>query len=393
MARGLPCVLSCAASAPPLRCGTFMNAVPASAERLLPRPWRGLAAGVLLLAGGGAVLHRTWQSARSDASRAAAAAVQEAAREDDLRLRGKVSGFLNTEAAPLLAQAKAKDLAAVNRALASLDARFAGYAGGVDAFTHDLTAWGTRFKLIWRKGVETVKRHDIPEGTAKLVRDKFDKHVVSDARLEADVLAVMQQFAYDLEADRNELLGTLQARLAASDLPVEVRQVALTDFRTRYQEQLKALLGKMPGNSVMVGVGGITAGIVTEEAVRQMVRVVLSQAAARLAGGAMASGGAAATAVAAGGTGGTAIAPGVGTAVGVVGGFLVGAVVDWWMTEEFEATVKQDVLAFLTQTRATLVSGPQGLETMLKAQVEHTSAVWERSVTGSFQSVLHPPLP
>lgn len=368
-----------------------MTAVPASADTVHPRPWRGLAVGLLLLGLGGVVLHHTWETARNEAAAASVLAANQAARAAELALRGKVSGFLQDGAAPLLAEARARDLAAVNRALGTLDARFAGYAGGVDAFTNDLTAWGTRFKLIWRKGVETVKRREIPEGTAKLVRGKFDQHVVSDARLEADVLAAMKQFAYDMEAGRNELLASLKTKLEASDLPVEVKEVALTDFKIRYEEQLKALLGRLPGNSVMVGVGGITAGIVTEEAVRQMVRVVLAQAAARLAGGAMASGGAAATAVAAGGTGGTVVAPGVGTAVGVVGGFLVGAVVDWWMTDQFEADVKRDVFAFLTQTRTTLITGPQGLESMLKAQVEHTSAVWERSVTGSFQSVLHPP--
>ncbi len=371
-----------------------MTAVPAPPDRTLPpRLWRGLVAGLLLLGVGAVVLHRTWERARSTAARAAAEEQAALVRLQEQALRGKVSGFLSGEAAPLLARAKANDLAAVNRALGALDARFSEYGAGVDAFTNDLTAWGTRFKLIWRKGMETVKQREIPEGTSRLVREKFDKHVVSDARLEADVLTVMQQFAYDMEANRNELLGTLQTRLEASALPMEIRQVALADFKGRYGEQLKELLAKLPANSVMVGVGGITAGIVTEEAVRQMVRVVLTQAAARLAGGAMVSGGAAATAVAAGGAGGTAVAPGVGTAVGVVGGFLVGAVVDWWMTEEFEATVKQDVLAFLAQTRSTLISGPSGLEAMLKSQVEHTSAIWERSVTGSFQSVLHPPLP
>ncbi len=368
-----------------------MNAVPAPADRLQPRPWRGLAAGLLLLGAGAVTLQRTWQQAKNEEAAASVAAAEEAALQAEMKLRGKVSGFLQDGAAPLLAQARARDLAAVNRALASLDDRFAGYASGVDAFTHDLTAWSTRFRLIWRKSVETAKRREIPEGTAKLVRDKFDKHVVSDVRLEADVLAVMQQFAYEMEAGRNELLGSLRTKLEAADLPVEVKQVALADFKIRYEEQLKSLLSRLPGNSVMVGVGGITAGIVTEEAVRQMVRVVLTQAAARLAGGAMASGGAAATAVAAGGTGGTAVAPGVGTAVGVVGGFLVGAVVDWWMTDQFEADVKLDVMAFLAQTRATLISGPQGLEAMLKAQVDHTSGVWERSVAGSFQTVLHPP--
>ena len=366
-----------------------MKVLPLPTDRR-PRLWPGLAAGLLLLGAAGAVFHRTWQATRLETAAAALAAGQ-AARGAEVALRQKVSGFLHGEAAPLLAASRAKDLAAVNRALAGLDARFAGYASGVDGFTHDLTAWGTRFKLIWRKSVETVKRREIPEGTAKLVRDKFDKAVVSDARLEADVLAVMKQFAYDMEASRNELLGTLHARLEASDLPVVVKHLAMADFNARYEEQLKTLLGRLPGQSVMVGVGGLTAGIVTEEAVRQMVRVVLTQAAARLAGGAMASGGAAATAVAAGGTGGTVVAPGVGTAVGVVGGFLVGAVVDWWMTDQFEEEVKQDVLAFLAQTRTTLISGPAGLEVMLKAQVEQTATLWERSITGSFQSVLHPP--
>ena len=365
-----------------------MNPAPIKAS--VPLPWKGIVVALLLLGTGGSIFYQTWVKAGANAALAAARAEAEAARVADLALRQKVSGFLKEEAAPLLAGAKAKDLAAVNRALSSLDACFASYGAGVDPFAHDLTAWGTRFKLIWRKGVETVKRREIPEGTAKLVREKFDKHVVSDSRLEADVLAVMRQFAYDLEADRNELLGSLQTRLAASDLPVTVREVALTDFKTGYQEQLQALLTKMPGHSVMVGVGGITAGIVTEEAVRQMVRIVIAQAATRLAGGAMASGGAAATAVATGGAGGTVIAPGIGTAVGVVGGFLVGAVVDWWMTAEFEAKVKADVTAFLTQTRSTLISGPEGLEAMLKTQVENTSALWERSVSGSFQSVLHP---
>jgi hypothetical protein len=364
-----------------------MDGSPLSFDRRAPRLWPGLALGLVLLGLGGVTFYRTWSAAHS---RREASAAAQAARAEELELRGKVSGFLSGEAAPLLAGAKAKDLAAVNRALSSLDACFAGYASGVDAFTSDLTAWGTRFKLIWRKSVETVKRREIPEGTAKLVRDKFDKHVVSDARLEADVLGVMQQFAYDIEADRNELLGALRTKLAASDLPVPAREVALTEFKSSYESEVKSLLSKLPANSVMVGVGGITAGIVTEEAVRQLVRVVLAQAAARLAGGAMASGGAAATAVAAGGAGGTAVVPGVGTAIGVVGGFLVGAVVDWWMTDSFKDTVKTDVLAFLTQTRATLVTGPQGLETLLRTQVENTSGIRERSITGSFQSVLHP---
>lgn len=365
-----------------------------------PKLWPGLVAGLVLLAAAGGAFYRTWTAARNGAATQAVAVAaqaaeamerarvaEEAAATADLRKR--VSGFLESDARPALLAAKAKDMEALDRAVHSLDASFERYAGGVDQFTHELTGWGTRFRLIWRKTVETVKQHDIPEGTAKLVRDKFDANVVSDARLEADVMAVMKQFAYDIEANRNELLGTLQTRLEASALPVEMRKVAMGEFQEQFQQNVSKLLSGLPSNTVAIGVGSLTTGIVAEEAVRQLVRVVLAQAAVRLAGGAMASGGAAATAVAAGGTGGTAVAPGVGTAIGVVGGFVVGAVVDWWMTDKFEAQVKSEVLTFLTSTRNALVSGPQGIEAMLKAQVDRSSSAWERAVTGSLQASLH----
>ncbi|MDB6132436.1 MAG: hypothetical protein JWM59_679 [Verrucomicrobiales bacterium] len=367
-----------------------------------PRLWPGLAVGLALLAAAGLVFHRTWTMARDGAAlqavrtASAAAAAMERTRAEEAwaaanDLRRRMSGFLSQDARPALAVAREKDLEALDRAVRSLDACFDRYAGGVDRFTGELTGWGTRFRLIWRKGVETAKQREIPEGTAKLVRDKFESCVVSDARLEADVMAVMRQFAYDLEANRNELLGTLKTRLAASSLPVEVRKVAMQEFQTQFQQNLTRLLKELPSHTVGVGVGSLTAGIVAEEAVRQLVRIVLTQAAARLAGSAMASGGAAATAVAAGGTGGTVVAPGVGTAIGVAGGFVVGAVVDWWMTDKFEAQVKTDVLTFLRATRNALVGGPQGIESLLKAQVDQASSAWERAVTGSLQASLHPP--
>lgn len=355
-------------------------------------------AGVALLVLAGTVFYRTLAAAGNQKAAGATLSAQvfsDAQREAEAvaattDLRKRISGFLSSDAKPALLNAKTKDLAAVDRAVVSLDACFGRYAEGVDKFTRELTGWGTRFRLIWRKGVETVKRHEIPEGATKLVRDKFDANVVSDARLEADVMAVMKQFAYDLEANRNELMGSLTTRLQSSDLPVTVQKVALGEFQTQFDQNVKKLLHGLPANTATIGAGSMATGIVAEEAVRQLVRVVLTQAAARLAGSAAASGGAAATAVAAGGTGGTVLAPGVGTAIGVVGGFVVGAVVDWWMTDKFEAQVKIEVLTFLQKTRNALVGGPQGMETLLRQQVNATSEAWERSVNASMQSSLHP---
>jgi hypothetical protein len=82
-----------------------------------------------------------------------------------------------------------------------------------------------------------------------------------------------------MEANRNELLAGLEARLNAAQLPAAARHVVLGSFRVQARERIRDLLGRMPGQSVAVGVGSITAGIVAEEAVRQLIRAVIAQAA------------------------------------------------------------------------------------------------------------------
>lgn len=349
--------------------GAPETGVPAREEKRAPRFWPGFLFGALMLAAAAGLFHHTWME------------VQDGGRAVVAERRARAERFLAAEALPLLEDANAKDREAAARAIRALDDLFRGYAGGVDAFARDLTGWGTRFKLVWRKGVETVKRGEVPENAAALVREKFHHHVVSDARLEADVTAVLRQFAYDLEANRNELLGGLRVRLRTSELPVEVQSETLEAFHRRVDGELKKLLEDLPRSTVAVGVGSLTSGLVAEEAVRQMVRGVVAQAAARMTGGALAGGGAAATGAAAGGAGGSAVAPGVGTAAGIVGGFLVGAAVDWWMTDRFEEQVKSRCLAFLESSHAALITGPGGLEEMLNLQVEQTASARRLAVT------------
>jgi uncharacterized membrane protein len=143
-------------------------------------------------------------------------------------------------------------------------------------------------------------------------------------------------------------------------------------------------------------VGGIAAGIAAEEAVRQIIRVVIAQAATRLAAGAAVSGGAAAGAVAAGGAGGTAVAPGVGTAIGVAGGIIVGAVVDWWMTDEFKSKVAAQCRTFLSSAQVALVTGDKGLEKIMLDCVSSSSNAARDAIAGALQSAVdslqQPPL-
>ena len=341
-----------------------------------PRFRQGIAAGLLLLAAAGAAFFQVWRVSKPDAE-------ELAAKQEELKraeVHRAVDLFLSSQAKELLDGTQKKDMAAVQHALDSLRACFKSYADGIPEFTDALTGWGMRAKIIYRAGVETIEGKDQHYWTASLVQEKFDEHIVSATKLETDVMEVMKQFAYELEADRNELLVNLETRLNGAALPDTMKHLALRNFREQTSGRIKEMLSRLPGQSVVVGVGSITAGIVAEEAVRQLIRTVIAQAAARIAAGAAVSGGAAAGAAATGGVGGTAIAPGVGTAIGLAGGLLIGAVVDWWLTDEFKDKVAAECRRFLTTTQVALTTGDKGLEKLLLDHVTDSNKACREAV-------------
>ncbi len=346
------------------------------------RAKRGIAGGLLLLAAAGGLFYKVQTTATPDA----VTTTGDPAVAERAALEAKLGAFFDNEARPLLAQTRGKNLAAIARVLNSLDAAFVGYEAGAPKFAKDLTGWGTRFKIMYRKGVETAEGKDEHTWTQQLLQEKFSTHVMSDATLEKDLLAIMKQFNFDLEANRNEMLAGVQTKLVAANLPVNVRQMALKDFQAQFNVNVKQLLAQMPQQSVAVGVGSIASGIVAEEAVRQVVRTIIAELAARIAASAAVAGGAAGGAAAAGAGGGTAVAPGVGTVIGLAGGFLVGALVDWWMTDEFEEKITKQCHNFLDATKQSLLSGSSGLKQVLLEQVEQSATAYEKALQASVKS-------
>ena len=351
-----------------------------------PRLWQALTTATLLLAGAAAVFFQVRKTAEPDAAVAAA----QVAEQEKSESQRAMDDFISREAAKLLDATHRKDMAAVQRALDSLRGNFKHYADGIPAFTDALTGWGTRAKIVYRSSVEAIERKETHYWTASLVQEKFDEHVLSDVQLEKDVLEVMKQFAYELEANRNEMLVNLEVSLHGATLPATAKQLALRNFREQTRGRIKELLARLPGQSVAVGVGSITAGIVAEEAVRQLIRAVIAQAATRIAAGAAISGGAAAGAAATGGVGGTAIAPGVGTAIGLAGGLIVGAVVDWWLTDEFKDKVAAECRRFLSSTEVALVTGGKGLEKLLLDHVTNSRDACRDAVSHTLAAAAAP---
>ena len=80
------------------------------------------------------------------------------------------------------------------------------------------------------------------------------------------------------------------------------------------------------------------------------------------------------------------LAPGVGTAIGLAGGFIAGAAVDWWMTDQFEEKVSLQCRQFLKKTRDSLITGPQGLQAMLTQEATRTGEVVDRALSDTLRN-------
>ena len=221
------------------------------------------------------------------------------------------------------------------------------------------------------------------------MQEKFAEHVVSDERLEADVMETMKQFAFDLDASRNELAASLEEGLRGSSLESSLPAEQLRNFRSTLTDRMKQLLAAMPTQSVGIGTGSLAAGIAAEESVRLLIRTILAQGAARAATTAAAAGGATATAAAAGAAGGTAVAPGVGTAICIAGGFPAGAAVDWWMTDEFEDRISAQCRSFLEESKTALLNGADGLDALIVSELNRRST----SASDAVRQSLELPLP
>ena len=303
------------------------------------------------------------------------------------------AAFFSSTASPLLEAAHARHAAALKRALDAIDTTFASYSDGAPKFANALTGWGLRFKILYRKGVESAERKPDHSWTAALVQEQFNLHVVSEQKLEADLRAILAQLSFDLEASRNELAASLDAAVRTSDFPVSVKTDTLASFSSALSKDIPALLASMPNQSVAVGTGSLAAGFAAEEAVRNLIRVVMAQAAARIATSAAAAGGAAATASAAGAAGGTALAPGIGTIIGVAGGFIAGAAVDWWMTDAFEEKITAQTRSFLSQSKTALVEGDHGLASLLRSEISRQEAATTAALRSSLSLPQSQPQP
>ena len=247
----------------------------------------------------------------------------------------------------------------MERARQQLASDFARYRNGVPGFADDLTTWSTQYQIAaaalkdwWSKSNEG----------RKVATDKFAKFVVSDLRLQKDVIGVIAQFSSDLEANRNQMLSELQEKVSTAAVPCASAEPGSTNLAGAFALEAQHLLKQQAVRSSLVKVLAEGGGFIAGAAASQIVTKLVTAMAVRVAAWAAARGSTVAAGAVEGGAGGTALAPGVGTTVGIAGGIVAGWAVQWWMEKQFKEKVASECNQILDDMEKSLWNDPrQGL--------------------------------
>lgn len=260
--------------------------------------------------------------------------------------------FYDSQVTPLIAEVDAQNRAAADRCLRRIDRVIKGYHAGVEPFVDDMTSISTRLGVLKR----------MPGGwwasdgrVEAYVQEKFETHLFSEQKLVDDISGVLLQFRNEVDANQTLMLTRVQAALSTSDLPgVELQHQE--DFFRDLSTQLGSYAADQGTTSVENMLGALVLGEVGAFAARSVVAGLLVRFAPSVAISS-AAGASAAVGTSAAGAGGGSLGGPVGTVVGFGAGLAIGLVIDWWMTERFEAELSRQMHVYLNDLRSTLISG------------------------------------
>ena len=337
---------------------------------------------------------------REDAAATEARRAAEAAQAAELARRQRqetARKVYRDDILPILAAYDARNKAAADRAVANMHERLNGRRSGIKPFIKDISTWKTRFGVMGRTITDTWKKvrktEPNPQRVRQYVDAKFRHHVLSEPALEADVGAVLAQFREDLDASRNQLYADLRLPLSKIKVTLVQTDGDFDEFLKGIHRRASDLTSEMATDSVTSGltafVSGVVAGEAAEIATRQVVASILSRVGGQLAARAVTAGGATVAGAAAGGGGGSLAGP-AGTVIGLGVGFAVGAAVDWWMSEKFEAKMTDQLNGFFDNVDNHLIKGTEqapGLERALHEAIKHGSDAQRAALTTAIDEV------
>ena len=266
---------------------------------------------------------------------------------------------------PQLDKSLLRKRAASERAIAGLRERLDGHRHGIPRFADDVTRWGTRFGVMGRMSKDAWNRwwKDDPgaAATRRYIEAKFRAHVLAERDLQEELEAAVQQFVADLEADRNALFADIRLPLKASNVSIGVADAEWERVRRQIMVRAGIIAESGAKDTLVSGLTVVTvSGVVgwaAERVVIQVLARVAPMVAAQLGASAAAAGGGAMAGGAGGGGAVGSLAGPAGTVVGIGAGLVVGAAIDWWMTENFKEKLAEQCNRFLDTVRDQLIDG------------------------------------
>ncbi|TWU08293.1 hypothetical protein [Stieleria varia] len=285
----------------------------------------------------------------------ASAAPAETIQDTDTPLAARVyrAGFFDEYVQPEIARADQLNRESAERCLKRIDTLIDQYHRGVDPFVRDLTSLSTRFGIVRRMPGGWWNQDDRVQ---TYVRDKFEQHLFSQETLLADVSAVLNEFKQEIDTNQRRMLVSIKAALSESDLPSVLTQ-EYPEFFDGVSKSLQGYAADQGTSSVHNMVGAFVLGEAGAFAARSLLGGLLARfapsAAVAAASGATAAAGSSAAGAGSGSLGGP-----VGAVVGFGVGLAVGLVIDWWMTERFEAELSSQMHGYLDDLNRALISGP-----------------------------------
>lgn len=271
--------------------------------------------------------------------------------------------FFDSDVKPIIAKTDKAHREAVQRCLSRLEDSFAKYRRGIPHFVDDLSSYRTRFGIMSLMPSDWWNESD---DIGVYIGEKFEKHMFSEKRLERDIDNALQAFKKDIEANRNEMLIQIRATVEASDLP-HIPKLDSAGYAKDLKQRLKEFAAESGKDSVknmlIVEIASGVLGVAT----KTLITSISIRLAASVTGAAAGAGGATAGGTAAGGTGGSVAGP-PGAFAGAAVGFLLGIIIDWYMTDQFQKKLSHQLDKMITDASQTVVSGTKstaGLREML----------------------------
>ncbi|WP_436716845.1 hypothetical protein U8335_06495 [Roseiconus lacunae] len=277
---------------------------------------------------------------------------EDQARIDESARRLARAKFYEQQVEPLLGNIGQQNQAAAQRCLDRIKSALDDYHQGVDGFVNDMTSIRTRLGIIKRMPAGWWKNDDRVQA---YVQEKFQEHLFSADQLIDDVTDPLLQFRADIVANQNQLLSQVQASLSTADVPETQFEIG-DQFFDDLSGPLSQYASSQGTTSVELMIGAFVIGEVGAFAAQSVMAGLLARFAPSIAIGSAAGASATVGATATGAGGGSLGGP-VGTAVGFGVGLAVGLIIDWWMTDQFEAKLSKQMHAYLNELEHTLMIG------------------------------------